>query len=332
MTTQMDILPDFDLLTPTLDLHCHLRGTIPPTLAAKLAREHDIQLPNAATGNEYSFSGFDDFLSLYDQVGHVIRTAGDLRDVAYQYIETISLGGTLYVEFMISPGHSVANGIPFDSQVSAISDAIEQAECELGVYGCIVVTCVRHRGPEEAIVIAELVASQKSRYVRGFGLTGNENLFAIDEFKGAFMVAEGAGLGLTAHAGEWSPAVTVLEAVNSLNLSRVGHGISVATNPDIMTELVERKIGFEVCLSSNVHLGASRSFEEHPARKMLDAGCSITFSTDDPAYFKTTPQQEMQLAISHLEVTAYEQRKCFDDGVEMAFCDDQTKSKILSIW
>lgn len=144
------------------------------------------------------------------------------------------------------------------------------------------------------------------------------------------MIAEGSGLGLTAHAGEWSPAVTVLETVNSLNLSRIGHGISVAKNSDIMAELVERKIGFEVCLSSNVHLGASLSFEQHPARKMLDAGCSITFSTDDPAYFRTTPKQEMQLAINHLKLTAPEQRKCFDDGVEMAFCDDRTKAKIRS--
>ncbi len=330
MTRKMSSLPGSTLVTPTLDLHCHLRGTMPPKLAARLAEEHDIRLPISTTDNEYSFTGFEDFLSLYDQIGHVIQTASDLRDVAYQYMRTISLSGTLYVEFMISPGHSIKNGISFASQVSSISDAIEQAECELGIDGCIVVTCVRHRGPDEAIAIAEMAASQNCRYVRGFGLTGNEKLFAIDKFKDAFMVAEGSGLGLTAHAGEWSPAVAVLEAVNSLNLSRVGHGISVAKNLDIMIELIERKIGFEVCLSSNVHLGISRSFEEHPARKMLNAGCSITFSTDDPAYFRTTPKQEMQLAASHLKMTDSEQRKCFEDGVEMAFCGDQIKAKIRS--
>ena len=122
---------------------------------------------------------------------------------------------------MISPMHSMANGITFSSQVSAISDAIEQARSECKITGCIIVTCVRHRGPVEAIEIAEMATASKNRHIRGFGLTGNERLYDIDEFKGAFLIAESFGLGLTAHAGEWLPAKTVLQAVNSLNLTRV---------------------------------------------------------------------------------------------------------------
>ncbi|MGH1355919.1 MAG: hypothetical protein ACRBBS_12665 [Thalassovita sp.] len=63
-----------------------------------------------------------------------------------------------------------------------------------------------------------------------------------------------------------------------------------------MAELSKRKVGFEVSLSSNFMLGASASFEEHQALRKLDAGCLVALSTDDPAYFDTTPKREMLLA------------------------------------
>lgn len=317
-----------DILFPTMDLHCHLRGTMPPSLACKLARKHSLRLPVLPDACEYSFSGFADFLSLYDQIGHVIRTSDDIREVAYLYLCSVASLRTRYVEFMISPGHSIANGISFPSQISAISEAIEQAREELSIDACIIVTCVRHRGPEEALQIAELAASSNNPHVRGFGLTGNERVFEIDEFKGAFLIAENSGLGLTAHAGEWLPAGTVLQTVKSLNLSRVGHGISVIEDLAVLAELADMNVGFEVCLSSNIKLGACANYEQHPARKMIDAGCSVTFSTDDPAYFKTTPENEMFLAIRHLNLSEEEQWKVFDDSVRMAFCDDSTKERI----
>lgn len=328
MTTWTVTNMSADALFPTMDLHCHLRGTMPPSLARTLAEKHSLQLPVLPDAGEYIFSDFTDFLSLYDQIGHVIRTSDDIREVAYRYLCSVASLGTRYVEFMISPGHSIANGIQFPSQISAISEAIEQAREERPIDACIIVTCVRHRGPEEALQIAELATSSNNPLVRGFGLTGNERIFEIDEFKGAFWVAENSGLGLTAHAGEWLPAGTVLQAVKSLNLSRVGHGISAVDDSDVLAELAEIGVGFEVCLSSNIKLGACANYDQHPARKMIDAGCSVAFSTDDPAYFQTTPVNEMSLAIRHLSISEEEQWKVFDDSVKMAFCDDSTKERI----
>lgn len=227
---------------------------------------------------------------------------------------------------MISPGHSIANGIDFDSQMSALNDAFDFAQAESGVFGNIIATCVRHRGPEEAMFIAEMCANQVHPRLRGFGLTGNEHKFNIEEFKGPFMVAQDAGLSLTAHVGEWGSAQEVLKAVDVLNLQRVGHGISVSDEPAIMAELSERKVGFEVCISSNVQLGASASIEKHQAQRMLDAGCMVALSTDDPAYFDTTPKRELFLAAKHLELPQARLDRIFSDSIEIAFCDDVTKT------
>lgn len=331
MTTGADVdlgTSSAKVLFPTVDLHCHLRGTMAPSLARALAEQHCLHLPISHEADQYTFSGFDHFLSLYDQVGHVIRKADDLREVAFQYLSRVAGSGTRYVEFMISPSHSIANGISFPSQISAISEAIEEARQTLLIESCIIVTCVRHRGSEEALQVAELATSANNPNIRGFGLTGNERVFEINDFKGAFLVAENSGLGLTAHAGEWLPARSVLQAVKSLNLSRVGHGVSAADDVDVLAELAERGVGFEICLTSNIQLGACASYDRHPARKIIDAGCCVTFSTDDPAYFQTTPENEMALAIRHFKLSVPEQRKLFYDAVEIAFCDNETKKRI----
>ncbi len=312
----------------TLDLHCHLRGTMSPSLAGQLAKKHQLKLPALFSAEGYEFTGFDEFLSIYDQIGHVIRTPDDLREVAYRYLANVAKCGTKYVEFMISPGHSIENGIPFSSQISSISEAIEQARDECGIICCIIVTCVRHRGPDEAVEVAELAAKSDSPYVRGFGLTGNEHVYNIEEFKPAFLIAESARLGLTAHVGEWLPAETVLKAVDYLGLRRVGHGITAAADPYVLAELIDRNIGFEICLSSNVKLGAVEAFEQHPFRIMIDAGCRVNLSTDDPAYFMTSPKNETELARHYLNVTEDERLAMLDHSIEMAFCSEEDKSYI----
>lgn len=310
------------------DLHCHLRGTMKAGQAAVLAKKHGVSLPFRLEDVHYSFSNFQDFLSLYDQVGHVVRSAEDLRDIALAYLEGVASGGTIYVELMISPGHSIANGIPFSSQISAISDAIEEAEAKFGILSSIIVTCVRHRGSDEAVAVAEMAVSIDSKHIRGFGLTGNERKFDAADFQGAFLIAEESGLGLTAHTGEWLDAESVLRTVNALNLSRVGHGISVAQNLDVMSELSDRLIGFEVCMSSNVLLGATQNYETHPVRKLIDARCRVTFSTDDPAYFRTSPTREMEIARESVRLSASEQWVVINDSIDLAFCGEAQKSKL----
>ena len=36
--------------------------------------------------------------------------------------------------------------------------------------------------------------------------------------------------------------------------------------------------------------------EEHPVRRLYDAGVPITINTDDPAFFRTTLDQEYEIA------------------------------------
>lgn len=315
----------------SVDLHTHLRGTIEPEIAARLASRHKVILPSAllAANGGYRWRGFDEFLQAYDSIGHVIRAPEDLHFLAKNYLVRCAADGTIYVEFMLSPSHSAKNGIPYGEQISAVAKAISDAKSICGIEARLIVTCVRHQEPSEAIELAELIAENPHPIVVGFGLTGNELLFDVSEFSGAFMVAREVGLGLTAHTGEWAPAKSVLRSVEVLGLTRVGHGIKAAEDYKVLSDLSERGIGFEVCLSSNVALRLCSTFADHPLPKLIAAGCKVSLATDDPAYFKTSPANEYQLAADKLGLTYTRLRQITIDAINMAFCDQETKDTLL---
>jgi adenosine deaminase len=60
-----------------------------------------------------------------------------------------------------------------------------------------------------------------------------------------------------------------------------GLGIHVAVDARLMAEACARGLRFEVCPSSILHTGAADSLATHPLRRMLDAGLSLSISTDN---------------------------------------------------
>lgn len=234
----------------------------------------------------------------------------------------------MYVEFMLSPNHSMTNGISYPDQISAIAEAIAALRQETGIEANLIVTSVRHRGAREATALAELVVDNLNTIVVGFGLTGNEHYGDIADFSAAFSIAHQAGLGLTAHTGEWLDARSIVRTVDALGLSRVGHGVAAANDPAILRDLVDRGIGFEICISSNVALGLFDEPEHHVLPAMIDAGCKISLCTDDAAYFGTSPASERAIAAHRLGLSQAQLDCILRDSIEMAFCDEATKEKL----
>ena len=111
--------------------------------------------------------------------------------------------------------------------------------------------------------------------VVGLDVAGDEGSFplASPEDPMAAGVREAALLSvpLTLHAGEWPERFGSVEnlawAVNNPGTRRVGHAISVRSQPGLAEVMVERNITVEVCLTSNIgqahHLIHSRQTFSH---------------------------------------------------------------------
>ncbi|HEX2033381.1 MAG TPA: hypothetical protein VHS99_04280 [Chloroflexota bacterium] len=107
--------------------------------------------------------------------------------------------------------------------------------------------------------------------------------------------AAGAGLGITVHAAEFSPAALAV-ALEVPHLKRIGHGVHAAGEGRFMDTLVRYGVTVECCLTSNVVLGAVPSYEEHPIKRLVEAGVPTTLNTDLPVHACTSIGREYAVA------------------------------------
>lgn len=87
------------------------------------------------------------------------------------------------------------------------------------------------------------------------------------------------------HAGEFDGPGRVREAIDSLGVTRIEHGVRAIEDPRVVALARDRGVTFDVCPISNLKLGVYASYTDHPLRALLRAGVRCTLSTDDPLVF-----------------------------------------------
>ena len=132
--------------------------------------------------------------------------------------------------------------------------------------------------------------------VAGIGIGGDERRAGPEQFREVYDHAAQYGLRLTVHAGETVGAESIWGALRELKADRIGHGLHAIDDPELVRYLAEKQIPVEVCITSNVMTGCCTAVEQHPVRKLFDAGVQVTLNTDDPDMFHTNLLREYQIA------------------------------------
>lgn len=314
------------------ELHVHLEGTIPPDLAKKLAKRNQLTLPEGLIsddGTSYPSNDFLHFLKVYDIVADVIKTPQDYYDITFDYLRANAQEDTLYTEMMYSPDHAEnASGIPSIEHLTAIQQAIDDAEAKYGIIGRIIITAVRHFGDQAAIRVAKNAVKNTVPCVTGFGLGGDEMNYPPKLFSKAYQIAADAGLSCTVHAGEFAQAQGMQEAIEHLPIQRIGHGVQSIHSPETIALLKEKDIALEICPSSNITLGLFKNMDDHPLPELLKAGLKISLNSDDPPFMRTTLAKEYARVQEAYQYSNTVMNQITKMAIECAFVDEATRNKL----
>ncbi|MEA3180798.1 MAG: hypothetical protein QOI59_4321 [Gammaproteobacteria bacterium] len=123
-------------------------------------------------------------------------------------------------------------------------------------------------------------------------ICGDEMAQPIEVFQPLYRAAKRKGMRLKAHVGEWGTADDVWRAVEVLELDEVQHGIAAADSPAVMRFLADHRIRLNICPTSNILLGRVARLEDHPIRKLYDAGVKVTVNSDDAIVFGVGVSEE----------------------------------------
>lgn len=101
-----------------------------------------------------------------------------------------------------------------------------------------------------------------------------------DTFKAVYKIADNLRLNRKCMANANMSADAIVKMIDAYNLNEVQCGINIAKDSDALKFVAERKVRFNMCPASDVYYGTVPSYEEHPIRKMLDAGVDVTIGTN----------------------------------------------------
>ncbi|WP_431355565.1 adenosine deaminase [Chromohalobacter canadensis] len=287
MTTSETAMTTWLRELPKAELHLHIEGTLEPELMFALADRNDVTLPYdsvEAVRAAYDFEDLPSFLNLYYQGMGVLHTQADFFDLAMAYFARAREDGVAHVELSFDPQAHLVRGVPLEAPFEGLLAACREAESRYGISSALIMSFLRDRDPAEALEVFERAAPWHS-VVDAVGLDSAERDHPPGRFAKVFARARALGIPGVAHAGEEGPATYIREALETLDVCRVDHGVRCLEDADLVATLRERQIPLTVCPLSNVKLKVTPTLTEHPLPALREAGLNVTLNSDDPAYF-----------------------------------------------
>lgn len=317
-------------MLPKAELHCHVEGAAAPELVLAQARRYGADPSPFIRDGRFEWHDFTSFLAAYDFAADLFRTEDDYALLAETYLTSLAGEGAIYSEVFTSPDHARRAGLSPAAYTQALGEGMRRAKEQTGIEGRMIVTGVRHFGPDSVAEAARFAAGCGHPLVTGYGVAGDERIGSFADFAPAFDIAREAGLGITVHAGELTGWETVADALDTIRPTRIGHGVRAIENPDLVRRIADEGIVLEICPVSNVVLQVFASFATHPFAKLRDAGCRVTLNSDDPPHFQTSISREYAVAQEHFGLDEDGLRAVTRTAIEAAFVDEPTRAALLS--
>ncbi len=299
---------DFFRTIPKIDLHRHLEGSLRLRTMLDVARSHGITVPVSTgelghlvqvQGNEPNT--FQNFLAKFNTLRLFYRSPEIIHRVTREAVEDAARDNVRYLELRFTPvALSRAERFPLGDVMDWVCESADRAAREFNIQVGLIASVNRHESVELAEQVAWLAADRKTRNILALDLAGNESEFPAAPFAGVLREACQSGLHLTIHAGEWSGAANVRTAIEQLGAERIGHGVRVMEDPEVVAIGRERRTAFEVCITSNYQTGVVAALKAHPLMHMIAAGLNVTLGTDDPSISQITLTDEYRHACQDL--------------------------------
>jgi adenine deaminase len=317
---------------PKAELHLHIEGSLEPEMMFAKARKHGIALAHASVESlraAYAFNNLQEFLDLYYAGADVLRDESDFYDLTWAYLRRAKTDNVVHVEIFFDPQTHTMRGIALDGVINGIVDALREGEKKLGITWRLIPNFLRHLSEADAFVTLEQLAPFM-QHMHGFGLDSSEVGHPPSKFERVFANVRAMGLPVVAHAGEEGPPSYVYEALDLLKVTRIDHGIRAIEDAALTERIAREGIALTVCPLSNVRLCAVKSIDAHPLKRLLDAGCTVTINSDDPAYFGGYVGENYRAIAKALFLSADELRRIATMSIEASWLSRAEKAKHIT--
>ena len=125
--------------------------------------------------------------------------------------------------------------------MDAVLEGKYLAEFHLNIMVRVIVCGMRHMPAETTEKLADLTWRYKAQGVAGFDLAGPEDGFSATIHKSAFDIVRNHCISCTLHSGEASGAASVHHSIRDCGANRIGHGVRMREDPELVEHVVNQR-------------------------------------------------------------------------------------------
>ncbi|KAJ3325922.1 hypothetical protein HDV06_002307 [Boothiomyces sp. JEL0866] len=325
---------------PKVELHNHMEGSI----RLETLKEIAMQLKVKELANAHGIEPFKQFFCLdkptdslttfltkFGNIQAVLVNYDIVERIAYEVCEDAHLQGVVLLELRYSP-HYISLGhsdMTLDGIHLAVMKGVNRARAQFGIVVGLIGILDRNSTLEEAQTVSDFFIQYKCDFV-AVDLANDEKFDAL-QFKHVFQTAKEHGLGVTIHAGEAGTSENVREAIEELGATRIGHGVMILQDDQVVELAKSNNVLLEVCPISNWYCGVVPDYQSHPIRKLLDRGLKVSINSDDAGIFHTSLVQDYQMLIQHFNVTEREFLEMNLNALHASFVDQNLKDQVYKL-
>ena len=321
---------------PKVELHCHLDGSLRINSIIDIAKKNKIKLPTNEPNqlsklislNKQKVS-LEDYIALFDIPLSVMQDEDSLDRISYELMEDLDSDNVYYAEIRFSPILHTKNGMTIEDALNAVQKGLNRGSKKYEIKYGIIICGIRSIDPLISIELAELAVKFKNNGVVGFDLAGAEYNYPAKKHKEAFYIIRNNNVNTTVHAGEAFGPQSIHQAIHTCGANRIGHGIRLKEDPELLSYINNHRICLEICLTSNYHTGAVESIKEHPFKYYYDRDIRVTLNTDNRLMSDTTLTKEFYLAHELFGLTHHDFRNLTITAMKSSFLSHDKRKKMI---
>ena len=321
---------------PKAELHCHLEGSVRTATIIDIAREHGLELP------AYDVAALDPRVKVFDQLKDLaavleafgiaqrsIASPAVVERIAGELFEDANAQNIKLLEVRFSPdwafsGHS----LNWDDALEGILRAKQRAAARFGMAIGLIAITSRSMGPGSCEKTVDWAIRWKE-HVHGVDLADGEADFPIKQFVRPMSRAKEAGLKVTVHSGEDTPASAVVDTIRAVNPDRIGHGTHIIDDPAAIELVKKSGVTLEMNPWSNYLTSSVKRIEDHPLKRLFDLGVRVTINSDDPEVLDTNLNNEYRIAHEVLGMSLEDIAVCNRYAAEASFIPAKEKGAAM---
>lgn len=292
------------------ELHLHLDGSLRPSTVLDLYHEQNIIPPcddvltmkKMLTADPNS-KILADVLRVFNIPLKVLQRKEALKRASKELVEDLASQGNEYAEIRFAPQLSTREGLSQKEVLDAVIEGVKEGLKTSTSIKIGLLLCLMRGGTKEENKESVLLANEyKGNFVKGLDLAGDENNYPCALYEDEFALAKSLSIPFTIHAGESLDLDNVKNAIK-FGAKRLGHGVSLLQDKELMHIVKEEGILVECCLTSNIQTREVTDLRKHPLRDFFDYGIRVNINSDNLTVSDTNIKKEYDLARKYVSFT-----------------------------